>query len=625
MWWACVAFASQTCPSSLKELVQINLPTMNSSSDASDPRRRRLAMLCCSSIRDPPVAHPVDVLMLLEQAATILDQRASKHAASREAEQQPLQVDSDEVAFLEKALARARQAAEAAQRGLDALFLETSDDHEELETATWAGAIDNEPPTPIVSRLSRHSISINLPPSSPDNHHGSVRLKRLMLNAVRATRAFESSLSLGSLSITSSAIDAEEELLGRPITLENALDIFNIQGKKVVGLIDCVVTTPRPWDTPAALKTIAKAAAELLPPMGGELDKGTRERREAEHSANVGKHLVAAEALLASSDPELVLNLLRRVVELSPGWNFDASGRIDSAPSLGAAQHGHKTDRATPTPTAPPPLPTAPPPPPLAAATAATAWAPAKDGSNPLLPRAQTAPATLSAGATGIVQVAAMLTASGVPRAQRPPDQPSVSQREAHAIRHLAFCHLPYSHITFEDVSRMRKALFCRAPEIDPPHAIVTVGPPGCGKSFLMNTRQGQADFAGLPPLDCFATIDPDETVHFICGGKGQPVNPASRPLANFINHENVRGRGRAQAARTHARMCAHARVRACAHAGGTLCSRPQPLSTSLDLSRPLSHLSLSCAAVSDLRGAEAPAPVRWLGQRSAEHLRARH
>ena len=477
--------------------------------------------------------------MLLEQAATILDQRASKLAASQEAEQQPLQVDSDEVAFLEKALARARQAAEAAQRGLDALFLETSDDHEELETATWAGAIDNEPPTPIVSRLSRHSISINLPPSSPDNHHGSVRLKRLMLNAVRATRAFESSLSLGSLSITSSAIDAEEELLGRPITLENALDIFNIQGKKVVGLIDCIIATPRPWDTPAALKTIAKAAAELLPPMGGELDKDTRERREAEHSANVGKHLSCAEALLASSDPELVLNLLRRVVELSPGWNFDASGRIDSAPSLGAAQHGHKTDRATPTPTAPPPLPTAPPPPPLAAATAATAWAPAKDGSNPLLPRAQTAPATLSAGATGIVQVAAKLTASGVPRAQGPPDQPSVSQREAHAIRHLAFCHLPYSHITFEDVSRMRKALFCRAPEIDPPHAIVTVGPPGCGKSFLMNTRQGQADFAGLPPLDCFATIDPDETVHFICGGKGQPVDPASRPLANFINHEN--------------------------------------------------------------------------------------
>ena len=27
--------------------------------------------------------------------------------------------------------------------------------------------------------------------------------------------------------------------------------------------------------------------------------------------------------------------------------------------------------------------------------------------------------------------------------------------------------------------------------------------------------------------------------VHFCCGGKGKPVDPAARPYANFLNHEN--------------------------------------------------------------------------------------
>ena len=76
----------------------------------------------------------------------------------------------------------------------------------------------------------------------------------------------------------------------------------------------------------------------------------------------------------------------------------------------------------------------------------------------------------------------------------------SLSQQETHILRHLAFCYLPLSHLSFEMISKFRQELFSSAPSagLDTgkrPCAIITVGPPGCGKSYLMQTRQHNAEF----------------------------------------------------------------------------------------------------------------------------------
>ena len=235
-----------------------------------------------------------------------------------------------------------------------------------------------------------------------------------------------------------------EALLGCKLTMENGLDIFNIQGQNVLDIVNAVIEQPRPWTDEAAVKKIAEAVAKLK-------QKDVKELEE-----NVKKNMGKAEKLLSKPETaERVREFMGGVNERFKEWRFDKSGRIDNAPRLG------------------------------------------------------------------------------------PGDQTSISQEEAHAVRHLAFCDLPLSDIDFTGVSGMRADLFQQAPACDRPDAIVTVGPPGCGKSYLMKSQQGKDGFAGLPPLEQFAVIDPDKTIHFLNGGEGKPVNPASRPMANFINHEN--------------------------------------------------------------------------------------
>ena len=237
-----------------------------------------------------------------------------------------------------------------------------------------------------------------------------------------------------------------EALLGCKLTMENGLDIFNIQGQNVLDIVNAVIEQPRPWTDEAAVKKIAEAVAKLK-------QKDVKELEE-----NVKKNMGKAEKLLSEPETaERVREFMGGVNERFKEWRFDKSGRIDNAPRLGPSDQS----------------------------------------------------------------------------------QCSISQEEAHAVRHLAFCDLPLSDIDFTGVSGMRADLFQQAPACDRPDAIVTVGPPGCGKSYLMKSQQGKDGFAGLPPLEQFAVIDPDKTIHFLNGGEGKPVNPASRPMANFINHEN--------------------------------------------------------------------------------------
>ena len=291
-------------------------------------------------------------------------------------------------------------------------------------------------------------------------------------STLRSQRAVSPEPSLSTSSVTATmadhplhaALSDASALSAYRVSLSDALDIFNIQGTKVLEVVTSILITPRPWDSEESVKTIVDATlAQMGPPTLNGNVVGA-----AEISGYVKEHMRCAEAELrvlrrgmseSSTDP---LQFMKAVLERSSQWQFDGSGRIDNAPMLTAA-------------------------------------------------------AELSM---------------------------SLSQQETHILRHLAFCYLPLSHLSFEMISKFRQELFSSAPSagLDTgkrPCAIITVGPPGCGKSYLMQTRQHNAEFESLPPLSSFANIDPDETVHFTCGGKGKAVEPSYRPYANFLNHEN--------------------------------------------------------------------------------------
>jgi len=140
----------------------------------------------------------------------------------------------------------------------------------------------------------------------------------------------------------------------------------------------------------------------------------------------------------------------------------------------------------------------------------------------------------------------------------------SFSQEEMHRVRHLIYCYLP-AWTNFEEIVRCRRALLgskaggaaqrtTPRPMMAPraagaaPCALITVGPVGSGKSWVLNNPQYPIDeviarsFGALfpaPPLADFAVLDPDSVLHGLCSGMGAPFDGSLRPYANFVNHEN--------------------------------------------------------------------------------------
>lgn len=111
----------------------------------------------------------------------------------------------------------------------------------------------------------------------------------------------------------------------------------------------------------------------------------------------------------------------------------------------------------------------------------------------------------------------------------------SVSQEETALLRQMLFANAPPEMVAYPKVRGLREAM-CNASTIGtPPHAIVTVGAPGSGKSYIL--EHGGLDqlrrVVGSPILEDYVHIDPDYMISNLCEN-----NNEYRMLANFCNHE---------------------------------------------------------------------------------------
>ena len=135
------------------------------------------------------------------------------------------------------------------------------------------------------------------------------------------------------------------------------------------------------------------------------------------------------------------------------------------------------------------------------------------------------------------------------PRLRSEDAECSFSQDELHCVRHLIYCFLP-AWTTIDQVISTRRELFKSkaTPASSAPCALITVGPVGSGKSWVLNGGDGKTDeIIGrsfgrrfpAPPLSDFCTLDPDSVLHGLCAGMKIPFDPTLRAYGNFINHEN--------------------------------------------------------------------------------------
>ena len=144
--------------------------------------------------------------------------------------------------------------------------------------------------------------------------------------------------------------------------------------------------------------------------------------------------------------------------------------------------------------------------------------------------------------------------------AGRPDAEIAFSQDELHCVRHLIFAYLPV-WITVDGVISSRRDVLCKGPlastrpavpkPLPPgaaPCAIITVGPVGSGKSWVLHGSDSRIDqllsqsFGArfpAPPLAEFSVLDPDAVLHGLCDSMRVPFDPTLRSYGNFMNHEN--------------------------------------------------------------------------------------
>ena len=115
---------------------------------------------------------------------------------------------------------------------------------------------------------------------------------------------------------------------------------------------------------------------------------------------------------------------------------------------------------------------------------------------------------------------------------------PELSAAQLLDLKLLAFPLDPPRMLAAETLAGKAKALHASASggASAPPTALITVGAPGSGKSFV-SREAGMARLleAGLgPEAGAYLTIDPDFWLTEVCENEN-----ACRPLANWLNHEN--------------------------------------------------------------------------------------
>jgi len=113
-----------------------------------------------------------------------------------------------------------------------------------------------------------------------------------------------------------------------------------------------------------------------------------------------------------------------------------------------------------------------------------------------------------------------------------------ISQAELNAVHTIAYVHYPpkfHNHSTFLGLTG---ELSRDLPHSEKPVAIITVGPPGSGKSYMISSEFGcvnwlQTNYNG-PSSESYVEIDPDFWITNLCGNDN-----AYRPLCNMLNLEN--------------------------------------------------------------------------------------
>jgi len=104
-------------------------------------------------------------------------------------------------------------------------------------------------------------------------------------------------------------------------------------------------------------------------------------------------------------------------------------------------------------------------------------------------------------------------------------------------VRRLACAHVPPAKHGFDLVRGFRETQFDSSRISQKPHVIITVGPPGAGKTYiLLNRCVGFLhDELSTPPMEDYVRLDPDYYISNLLDN-----NNDYREMANFCNHESL-------------------------------------------------------------------------------------
>jgi len=113
-----------------------------------------------------------------------------------------------------------------------------------------------------------------------------------------------------------------------------------------------------------------------------------------------------------------------------------------------------------------------------------------------------------------------------------------LSQAELNIVHTLSYVHFPPKFHNYATFIGLTGELSRDMPHAPKPHAIITVGPPGSGKSYMISSEFGCVNYLQTsmkgPPAQSYVEIDPDFWITNLCGNDN-----AYRPLCNMVNLEN--------------------------------------------------------------------------------------